>query len=170
MKREQVITRRSLLVTAVVAAGVSAAVFFPIASAYADSSAQQFTVISGPYYPYWYADTCLTAYIASGSHDNYGAVYSSVDPGRCGGTPADMGANWQGISLSGFEDGSWCGNSNWVFNSNGSSGFWAGPADLCGQPSGTHSYMTETVGDVWSYVNGSWQYVSAGEVFSAPQN
>ena len=158
------------MVTALVSAGVTAAVVFPVVGAYADAYNQQFTVISGPYYPQWYADSCLTAYIASGSHDNYGAIYSSVDPGRCAGTPADMGVGWQGIYLSAFVDGAWCGYTNWVNNTSAGSGFWAGPIDLCGQPSGTHSYTTETVGEVWSYINGTWQYISAGSIMSPPQN
>lgn len=164
------VSRRSVIVTALVSASLSAAVLFPMAWAYADAYNQQFTATSGPYYPSWYADSCLTAYIASGSHNNYGSIYSSVDPGQCGGTPADMGAGEQGIYVAGFEDGAFCGMSTWAFDGSAGSGYWTGPYDLCGQPSGTHNYMTETVGEVWSYANGSWQYVSAGSVFSPTQN
>jgi hypothetical protein len=159
-----------VVVTALVSASLSAAALFPLAWAYADAYTQQYTVTSGPYYPSWYADNCLTAYIASGSHYNYGSIYSSVDPGRCAGTAANMGAGWQGIYVVGFEDGSWCGNTSWVYNGSAGSGYWIGPYGLCGQPSGTHNYMTETVGEVWSYLNGSWQYISAGAVFSPTQN
>ncbi|HLH46001.1 MAG TPA: hypothetical protein VKV25_02510 [Acidimicrobiales bacterium] len=163
-------TRRSILLTAAVSAAASAAVLVPLRAAFADAYTQQFTVVSGPYYPYWFADTCLTAYIASGSHDNYGSIYSSVDPGQCAGTAADMAAQWQGIMLSGYEDGYWCGFTQWYLNSSAGSGFWVGPVDLCGQPSGTHNYVTETSGEVWSDVNGSYQYISAGSVYSPPQS
>jgi hypothetical protein len=135
----------------------------------ADAYTQKYTVTTGPYYPSWDADICLTAYQSSGSpHYQYGSIYASVSPGRCAGTAADMGSGWLGVQVAGYENGTFCGNTGISYNSSAGSGFWIGPYDLCSGGPGTNEYDTTANGNVYSYFNGEYQYVGTGPAVVSP--
>ncbi len=155
-----------------VAVGVAVAVFAAIGVASPASgdlySGWYYQYATGPYYPSWFADDCVNAELTTGPPtpaSNVAWSYSSIDPGRCGGTPAAMAPGWIGALAQGFVNGQYCGTTGWYFNATTASEFAVGQR-IC-QSSG--SYETAGWGTWWTLQNGTWQY-SPAEFAWSPSN
>ncbi len=139
------------------------------APAYGDLySGWEYQYETGPYYPSWHADDCINAELTTGAPtpgSNNSWTYSSVDPGYCGGTGANMAAGWIGALAEGFLDGGYCGSTGWAFNSSAADIFAVG-SKIC---SGSGTYLTAGWGTWWTLENGSYQYSPAQFVWS-PQH
>ena len=153
--------RRLGIATAAVAA-LEIASPLGLVPAGASTSGYVYTLTTGPYYPGWYADNCLKAAVAS-DDSNQAYDYSSVDPGRCGGTGADMQSGWIGLDAQGYKNGSFCGETGWYYSPGTVDTFGVGAREC----SGSGNYRTNALGQWWDYVNDVWQYTSP-ENLSSP--
>lgn len=133
------------------------------------SSGPTWETTTGPYYPSWYADDCLKATVTTYA-DNIADIYAYYDPNGCSGSGANMASGWLGIMAGGFHNGSFCGDTGYYYTStNGQWNLGVGATECSGQLVNGDAYNTVAYGEAWDYFNGSYQYVSAGNLSSPSQ-